>query len=175
MNNENNNQNQYYVYIHVDKLTGLVLYCGKGTKSIHTVKSGKYKGQKHLYDRAYSNCDRPYKIDDTIEVFKVKYFDNEDEAFKYEEFLTNWYKLQGQCWYNDSIGTKHSEEARKKISEANRGKCRSEEVKKKISETKTGKYTGELNHMYGKHHTEEAKKKMSEANKGKKTIILKDI
>ena len=45
----------------------------------------------------------------------------------------------------------HTEETRKKISEANKGKTRSEETKKKISETKMGY-----------NHTEETKKKMSE-------------
>ena len=63
-----------------------------------------------------------------------------------------------------------SEEARKKLSEANKGeknpnygKHFSEEYKKKLSEAKKG----EKNPMYGKHHSEEARKKLSEANKGK--------
>ncbi|MDU1855435.1 MAG: hypothetical protein E6789_08050 [Clostridium baratii] len=100
---------EIYVYIHVDKLTGLVIYCGKGTKSIREVKSRKCKGQKQYYDRAYNNKGRAYKIDETIEVIKVKYFDNNREALNYEEFLTNWYRACGQCWFNVDIGYRWSE------------------------------------------------------------------
>jgi hypothetical protein len=46
-------------------------------------------------------------------------------------------------------------------------KHRSEETKKKISDANKGRYTGEKNPFYGKHHSEETKKKLSDANKGK--------
>ena len=49
-----------------------------------------------------------------------------------------------------------SAESCKKISEANKGKHRSAETRKKLSEVRKGK-----------HHSEETRKKMSEANKGK--------
>ena len=147
---------QYYVYIHVDKVTGLVIYCGKGSENGY-------------YDRAYDIKKRPYKIDDTLEVFKVKYFDNEKEAFVYEEFLTSFYKKCGQCWYNNDIGNKRSEETKQKLSEGHKGKHHSEETKKRMSEAKKGKYTGELSPMYGKHLSEETKKKISEVKKGKYT------
>ena len=79
---------------------------------------------------------------------------------------------------------KPSEEAKKKIAEANKGKKRSEETRKcvseslkghpvseesrkKMSEARKGKYAGETHPMYGKHHTDEAKKKISEVSKGK--------
>ena len=48
------------------------------------------------------------------------------------------------------------------------GKKFSEETRKKMSEARKGKYTGENNPMYGKHPSEETLKKMSEAQKGKK-------
>ena len=70
---------------------------------------------------------------------------------------------------NATKGYTHTEETRKKLSEAQKGKESwfkgkhlSEEHKKKISEAQKG----EKNHMYGKHHTEEHKKKLSEALKG---------
>ena len=47
------------------------------------------------------------------------------------------------------------------------GKHLSEEHKKKLSEANKGKYAGENNPMYGKTHTEETRKKLSEALKGK--------
>ena len=63
-----------------------------------------------------------------------------------------------------------SEETRKKMSEAQKGKnngfygkLHSEEIRKKISKAKKGKN----NSFYGKHLSEEQKKKISEANKGK--------
>jgi hypothetical protein len=49
----------------------------------------------------------------------------------------------------------------------NYGKHRSEETKKKISDAKKGKMTGEKNPNYGKHLSEETKKKISDAHKGK--------
>lgn len=42
------------------------------------------------------------------------------------------------------------------------GKHHTEEAKKKMSEAATGLYTGEKNPMYGKHHTEETRDKMSQ-------------
>jgi group I intron endonuclease len=79
-----------------------------------------------------------------------------------------------------NIGSSCSEEAKKKISDANKGKSGlkgeknpmfgkhlSEETKKKISEALTGLHIGEKNGMFGKHHTEEAKRKNREAHLGK--------
>ena len=70
-------------------------------------------------------------------------------------------------------GYKHSEEYKRKKSEQNKGennpnygKHHSEEARKKMSEARK-KYVGENHPMYGKHHSEETKKKMSEDRKGK--------
>lgn len=69
-----------------------------------------------------------------------------------------------------SLGTKRSEEIKKKMGESKKGekhpfygKHHSEEVKKKMKEDRKGK----KNCMYGKHHSEEARRKMSENHKGK--------
>ena len=62
-------------------------------------------------------------------------------------------------------GKKHTEEARKKIHEANlRRKPISEETKKKKSEASKG----EKNGFYGRRHTEESRRKMSQSLKGRK-------
>jgi hypothetical protein len=80
-----------------------------------------------------------------------------------------------------NIGFKHTEEAKKRISESrmgeknpnygkygeknhNFGKTRSKESKKKMSEA----HMGEKNHNYGKHPTEETKRKISESHMGEK-------
>ena len=49
-----------------------------------------------------------------------------------------------------------------------KGKPLSEETRKKLSEANKGKQLGKDNQFYGKKHSEETKKKMAEANKGKK-------
>lgn len=61
-------------------------------------------------------------------------------------------------------GHKHSEESRKKMSEAAKNRpSRSEETRRKMSEAKKGV----RNWIYGKHHSVETRKKLSEFNKGK--------
>ena len=64
---------------------------------------------------------------------------------------------------NPMYGKTFSKEHRRKISESQKGKTLSEEHKRKISET----ISGENHPWYGKKHTEETKRKMSEAKKGK--------
>lgn len=56
-----------------------------------------------------------------------------------------------------------SEETKRKISRANKGKKRSEEFRKRMSTIKMGNVPGNK----GKHHTEEARRKMSEAAKNR--------
>jgi group I intron endonuclease len=69
-------------------------------------------------------------------------------------------------------GKTHTEEARKKISEVNKGNtyCKgkklSDETKQKLSEAAKLK-TGEKNAFYGKHHSEETIQKIKEKSKGR--------
>ena len=80
----------------------------------------------------------------------------EDKLNELERKYINEYK-SCDFGYNMTFGKDengaeiHTEETKKKMSEAKKGKTRSEETKKKISETKMGY-----------NHTEETKKKMSE-------------
>lgn len=75
-------------------------------------------------------------------------------------------------------GRTMSEEWKRKISEAKRGITKSEETRRKMSEARKGiklseehrrkisvSTSGENNPLFGKHHTDETKKKMSEARK----------
>ena len=102
-----------------------------------------------------------------------KTFETAEEAYEYEKnFLTENDCVKSDDWLNqgcfpvfaDNTGKKHSEESKKKMSEAQRGKRLSEETKKKISEAKKG----DRNPNYGKKFSEEHRRKMSEAHKGKK-------
>lgn len=62
-------------------------------------------------------------------------------------------------------GYHHSEETKKKISDAMKGENNPFYGKHHTEETKE-KLKGENNPMYGKQHTDESRKKMSEARKG---------
>ena len=70
------------------------------------------------------------------------------------------------------LGKHHSEETRRKISEAHKGKHHSEESRRKMSESHIGHSVSEKTKkkmsdaQKGKHHTEESRRKMSEAKKG---------
>lgn len=66
------------------------------------------------------------------------------------------------CRFGGSGGGVFSEESRKKLSEANKGKVISEETRKKISQS----LKGENSYNYGKHLSEETRKKLSESHKG---------
>ena len=73
---------------------------------------------------------------------------------------------------NPMFGRKHTDEAKRAISQKNTGRHHTEESKRKLSEA----FSGEKNPMYGKptygfkgkHHTEETKRKISEKHRGKK-------
>lgn len=62
-----------------------------------------------------------------------------------------------------TFGYKHTEEAKRKISESNKGRACSEENKKKISKANMGN-----KYFLGRKHNEKAKQKMSKFHKGKK-------
>ena len=62
-----------------------------------------------------------------------------------------------------SLGMKHTEESRKKMSKANKGRFPSEETKRKLSRANKGR----LGTFKGRTHTEETKRKISEAAKGR--------
>ena len=75
-------------------------------------------------------------------------------------------------------GKKHTEESKKKMSEAQKGrfaverhpmlgKTQSDESRKKMSESRKGKCAGEQHPMWGKSPSDEARKKMSAARIGK--------
>ena len=100
--------------------------------------------------------------------FEKDWYECPDEDLNFdEELLVREMGTLSPSGYNLREGGgntgKMSEDSKKKISEANKGKTHTEETKKKWSEMRKG----ENNSMYGKNHTEETRKKIGEINLGK--------
>jgi hypothetical protein len=119
-------------------------------------------------DRAYRGSMKSWKLTEEQKLYLdkniLKTFSTREEAEDYEsELILQAKELKDLLNKNGYIpnkgfskyGFKATEETRKKMSEAQKGKTFSEETRKKLSEANKGKT-----------HTEEARKKVSEANKG---------
>ena len=113
----------YYVYIHKDKITKEIVYAGKG-------KGLRYADFVNSRNEEHSNLMKNRKLEYLI----LKEFEDEDEAYKYEEEVIESYKKNNQCKYNVSIGRRTSDETKTKISRALRGKKRTEESRQKIAD-----------------------------------------
>lgn len=187
MQKEENLNNIYYIYFHINPLKNEIFYVGKG--------KGNRAYDKNKRNRFWKNIVKKYGyIVDIIE-------DNltEKEAFEREIFyikkigrknlglgpLVNM--TDGGDGF-DRTGAILSQETKDKISESHKGLTHTEETKLKMSISKKGKVsnkkgklssvetkkkisdltTGEKNPMYGRTHSEETKRKMSEAAKRRK-------
>ena len=157
--------NNYYVYLHTNKVNGKVYIGITSLKPEQRWANGRgYKGQH------FSNAIKKYGWDEFEH--EVLYSGlSKAQAKVLEVSLIHFYKSTNPKYgYNVSEGGDIiSEETKAKLSEAkkgannpNYGKYLSDKIRKKMSEARKGAN----NHMYGKHHTEEAKAKISEAKKG---------
>ena len=180
-----------YIYLIVNNVNGKT-YVGQ-RKTTKSCSSDKYMGSgKHL-----KCAQKKYGIEN-FEKFLIQYCNSKEELDKQEVFWVAEYRSRGKAEYNICAGGrggcatgeehynygKHlSEETKRKISEANkgkklgpyskervekaasahRGKKVSEEGRKNISEA----HKGQVPWNKGKHFSEEARRKMSEAHRGK--------
>lgn len=119
-----------------------------------------------------------------MENFVIEEIDRADSKEELDEKEKKWiafYDSLAPKGYNlckgggGTVGYHLSDDTKRKISEANkgrasanRGKHLSAEHKKKMSESRKGKYAGKDAPRYGKHLSEETKRKISEANRGRK-------
>ncbi|MGB2994082.1 MAG: hypothetical protein WBB47_15740 [Paenisporosarcina sp.] len=110
----------YYVYIHKDKKTNEIVYCGKGSNS-------RYRGYESRSVEHLALM-KNQKLDFII----LDYFNDENDAYIYEEKITEQYKMINQCKFNKSIGRRTSEETKIKLSVILKGMTRSEETKQRI-------------------------------------------
>ena len=113
-------EKKYYVYIHIDKTTGLIVYCGKGSNSSYQDYSSR--AADHIF----------MMKNNQLEYFILQYFANEIEAYNHEEKVTRMYKEIKQCGFNIALGRRTSEQTKKKLSKVLRGKKRSNETKRLI-------------------------------------------
>ena len=115
----------YYVYIHKEKETGLVVYAGKGSN--HRYKDFGSRSKEH------NIMMKQGKLDYII----LKNFDDELEAYEFEETVTDHYKSIGQCRLNISIGRRTSNETKVKLSHVLKGRKRSKETRELMKKNHT--------------------------------------
>ena len=168
----------YYIY----RITNLIN--GKTYIGQHQYKdlNDSYMGSGKLIRRAQ----KKYGFENfkkEILYSRIQYKKTADDM---EKFAIAKERAIGKAEYNIAdggqgcTGCKHTDEWRRKISEALKGRKRppySEETKRKMSEAKKGKKPYDMTvetrrkiseASKGKHHSEEAKRKMSETRKGRK-------
>ena len=151
----------YYIYRITNKVNGKT-YVGQ-----HKYKklNDSYMGSGKLLKKAV----KKYGIENfekEILYSRIQYKETADDM---ERFAIAKERTLGKAEYNIANGGQGGnlgEEVNKKLRGKNNhfyGKHHSEETKKRISEAMKGKLSGRK----GKHHSEEAKKKISEGRKGK--------
>ena len=169
---ENNENREFYVYEHIrlDNMTCFYVGKGKGERAYDLERNDHHNNISNRHGHAVliikDNLteEEAFELErDTIEdyVFNLGYGIDIDG---YRDYSNNEYLTNMTFGGEGPSGRKHSEEAKRKNSEAHKGKNNyfygkqlSEEHKKKLSEAKKGKQ-----------FSEEHKKKLSEAHKGKK-------
>lgn len=175
-----------YIYLRTNKENGKK-YVGQVTTKRFKARQTEWKCLKQPYaGNVINNARNKYGIDAfDFEIIKEC---KDEELNQWEMYYIKELNTKVPYGYNMTDGgnsvCSHSEETRKRISDANKGKKFSEEHKRHISESKKGiKHTAEQNNkhsermkceknpFWGKHHTEETKRKISETKKGKKRPI----
>lgn len=123
----------------------------KKSKSKQVSKFIKWTKEERIVDEAYKE-----KISKGLKDF---YKNNQ-----YPKHLKEAAKERVLGEKNPMYGKKHTEDVKKRLSEANSGKTMPTETKNKIKKSMKNKHSMENNPFYGKTHSEESKKKISEAS-----------
>ena len=177
----------YYVYELIDPRVNLPFYVGKGKDNrvyFHLSEKSRAKSDNQ---RKFNKIQKIRKEGHEPEVKIVEYFENENDAYFYEESLIQKYgrirydeggiltnicessrppKLKGRT-YQEIYGDNWEEQIQKRMEtkkeRKNYGGVRkhTEETKRKISE----KVAGKNNPNYGNHHSQETLIKISKSLK----------
>lgn len=148
-----------YIYLTTDTTNGMQ-YVGQHHYNKEGELDSNYHGSGVIIKNIYKK--RP----ETLKEEYIKTCYSEEEMNNDEKYYIKLYDTLWPNGYNLEEGGRGgvpSEETRKKLSEALKGKHHSEETKQKMRESQSG----EKNHMFGKHLSDETKRKLSLAHKGK--------
>lgn len=177
--------------------SGIYIITNSKDKTVYigsTISFKKRWGQHHreLRRGAHRNSHLQHawkKYGESVFEFDIlEHLDNPEELYLAEQFWMDIYRLEGKKLYNygttarhPMLGTHHTEEHCRNISEGNKGHIVSEETRQKISNTHKGKTLSKEhklklsaaklrddNPRRGKPLTEEHKYKISISNKGQK-------
>lgn len=176
-------QNTFIVYKYTSP-SGKI-YIGKTSKKLENKRKNNHKHKamnKESKNRWYRAI-RKYGFEN-MKYEVLCYVSSNETALIMEEAIIKQFKSNDfSIGYNSNTGGiyasgyLHSKEAKKKISDANKGKIVSSETKEKIRKAKTNiseetrKKISDANK--GKKHTDESKKKMSDSRKGIKHANFK--
>lgn len=158
-------ENVYYVYIHRRNDNNEVFYVGKGKKNRATSKSGRNSWWNNIVN----------KVGYSVEFIEKGL--SEDDAFDLEIETIKFYRECGNALCNMTSGgegmsgMRHTDTAKKKMSDARKGSHFTEEHKQNLSESHKRIITDERREVLSKNrkgrlHSEETKAKYSETRKG---------
>ena len=163
-------ENNYKVYVHINKVNGKRYYGITCQKVNRRWKNGKGYYKNKYFTKAINE----YGWDNFEHIVIARGLTEEEAKWIKIKLIREWDTKNPEYGYNENHkGNAQTEKAKKKISEANKGNTHTEEAKKKISESHKGKpQTEEHRNKIGEFHkgktlSEETKEKISKANKGK--------
>ena len=171
--NENENR-EFYVYVHIRLDNNTVFYVGKGKgnraydldrNDFHNGVCKKYGCRVEIIKDNLTES-QAFRLESKMIKYYVLTLGYGAPIDGYRDFDHNLPYLTNCTWGGEGTsGMHHSKEVKQKIGEANKeknkGKKFSEEHKKNLSESHKGKNAGKNHYLYGKHHSEETKLKMS--------------
>ena len=170
-------ENNYTVYMHISP-------SGKRYIGITSMEPEKRwnNGTGYPNNKHFTNAIKKYGWDNFEHIIIATDLSEEQAKEMEIELIREWDSTNPSKGYNitkggeGANGLTHSEETKRKLSEANKGennpnygKHLSEETKRKLSKVFSGKNNpmyGKTSAMKGKHHSKETKRKISETNKG---------
>lgn len=168
--------NNYNVYIHLNKNNNKI-YVGI-TKQVPKKRWRNGNGYKNniLFYRAIQK----YGWDNFEHKILYEHLTKEEAEQKEIELIAQYKSNQKEFGYNIENGGNHqgnvSEETKRKIGIAHKGKKLSNDARKKISDSNKIRFSKKENHpMYGKHHSQDTINKIIESKKHTKRIVQFDL